>query len=78
MDIARLAAKQKRAAAWQALLTTVKDERLAAEFANSLESYRRVLVKCWQEAGGTAAEHRVLEDLERQLVDLDELARLHA
>lgn len=77
MDIARLAAKQKRAEDWDKYSQeNVKDPELKNQISQCLIKFRAVLVQCWKSQAVSPADSATIADLERQLEELNELARL--
>lgn len=77
MELSALAAKQKRIQAWSTLLDSEVDEAgLKSRFSSALDRYRATLVRVWKSGKISPQDEHELTDLERQLEQLDEEARL--
>lgn len=77
MELSALAAKQKRIQAWDFLLESEVDEpALKTRFSSALDRYRALLVRVWKAGKISSADEHEINDLERQLEQLDDEARL--
>jgi hypothetical protein len=77
MNLASLAAKQKRLQTWKNLLTTqVQEDELRTEFATGLSRYASLIARCWKAGKITDKDVLEIDDLERRLEQLEENGRL--
>ena len=76
MDLSRLADKQKRLADWSRYCEQILDNQLRERTKSTLERYRAVLVQCWKNDKVSDSDALSIRDLERQLENLNELARM--
>jgi len=78
MDLATLAAKQKRAKDWADFIAAgeVHDTAIRRTMEERLAAFRSALKKVWEAEVVSAADEDAIEDLERQLVQLNEEARV--
>ena len=78
MDLATLSAKQKRANDWADFIAAgeVHDRNIKASMEERLTTFRAALKRVWEAESVSAADEAAIEDLERQLVQLSEEARL--
>jgi len=77
MQLSELSAKQKRAHSWEIFLKSeVRSEDLRLRFVQSLNAYRALLAKCWEQGAISATDLHAIQTAERELEDLDEEARL--
>lgn len=79
MDLSRLSEKHKRLAVWNSILrdAPLKPE-LRAELGRKLDEYTRLLNECWESGAIESAQLARMQDIERELQDLDEFSRLRA
>lgn len=75
MSLATLPRMQKRLLTWSALVDTVPNEELKQDLLNALEIYKATLVRCWKQGNVKEEDSRELNDIERRIVSLHELAR---
>lgn len=77
MELARLAAKQKR---YMDILhftqTEVRDQGVKPNLLRVLAEYKQALTKCWSNGAAAAESAATLESIERQLETLHNQARL--
>lgn len=79
MDLSSLTAKQKRLFDWtQSLSTPFPTDALRLKMEDTLKLYRNVLAKCWEAETITSDDEATINDLERQLEELSDEARLLA
>ncbi len=79
MDLSKLAAKQKRLQSWSRFVENeVSDLHLKRNSLALLERYRQALTKVWDVEAVSPDDIRDIDDLERQLEELNERARLAA
>ncbi len=79
MDLSSLTAKQKRLFDWtQSLNNPYPTDTLRLKMEDTLKLYRNVLAKCWEAELITPHDEAAINDLERQLEELSEEARLLA
>lgn len=78
MDLATLSAKQKRANDWADFIAAgeVHDSQIKSAMEERLAAFRAALKRVWEAESISAADEAAIEDLERQLVQLNEEARL--
>jgi len=77
MKLSQLAAKQKRVRDWsQFLETQVQPDDLKVRTSSRLKEYRNLLARCWQEQVITEKDEFAILSLERELVKLNEEARV--
>lgn len=77
MQLSDLAAKQQRLKTWLRYLDTeVQSEELHQRMKDTLQSYRTALARCWKTEKITDQDRDEIQDLERQLEELDEEARM--
>ena len=78
LELSRLAAKQKRLQDWRKFLSqgSVQPEELKQRTNKVLEDYAAVLEHCWEEKNLTDENLKKIDDLERQLEELNEEARV--
>lgn len=77
MELATLAAKQRRIKDWtDFIVTEVKSEKLKERMTSTLNSYKELVTQCWKASAISADDASKLADLERRLVQLDEEARV--
>lgn len=78
METASLAAKQKRANDWSAFIAEggVQDPTLRQTFEARLTTFRAVLKRVWEAGTVSSTDAAEIADLERQLTQLDEEARV--
>lgn len=79
MDMTSLTSKQKRLNDWMlALKEPFPTDALRLKVEDTLKLYRNVLAKCWEANALTSEDEATIEDLERQLEELNNEARLFA
>lgn len=79
MNLASLAAKQKRIKDWSSFFDSeVSDTELKREFGRVLTTYRHMLLKLWETQGINPTDEKQILDLERRLEGFMEEARLLA
>ena len=79
MDLATLTTKHKRFQDWSKFLQSeLLSESLRLRTEDTLKAFRNVLAKCWESENVTPEDAQHIEDLERQLEQLNEEARLVA
>ena len=79
MELSDLARKQKRIKSWTSFLNNeVSDDSIRAQTVEALKLYRNYLSKCWEQRKISAEDKLKIEDLERQLEQLNEDARLRS
>ena len=77
MELSALAAKQKRVQAWNQLLESeVDDPALRTRFSSALDRYRAALVRVWKSGKISSEDEHEINDIERQLEQLDDETRL--
>ena len=77
MELTELARKQKRAIDWdQFLKAQVDNGPIRTATSQTLHQYRQVLARCFESSQISTADQSQLENLERQLEELNERARL--
>lgn len=78
MDLATLSAKQKRANDWANFIAAgeAHDPMIRAAIEQRLTAFRGALKRVWEAGNFSAADEATIEDLERQLVQLNEEARV--
>lgn len=77
MDLSALASKQKRLKDWtQFSESEVQSEHIRVRFNEALSGYKAALAQCWKQGKISPNDEQVLADIERQLEQLDEEARL--
>jgi hypothetical protein len=77
MNLATIAAKQKRVKDWsEALETMVQDSDLREKTRLVLKQYQNLLMRCWDAQLVSDSESAQLQDLERELERLNEVARM--
>jgi hypothetical protein len=78
MDLATLAAKQKRAKDWADFIAAgeVQDSATKLAIEERLAAFRAALKRVWESETASPADEATIEDLERQLVQLNEEARV--
>ena len=76
-DLSRLAAKQKRLKDWTLFANNeVSDQQLKQRTTRALAQFQQALSSCWEKNEVTASDIQRIEDLERQLEQLNDEARL--
>ena len=76
MELKLLAKKQKRLLFWTEFVESeVHDEQVRHETLATLKEYRELLARCWEAEAVSEDSQAQLEDLERKLEALNELAR---
>ncbi|MBN8550675.1 MAG: hypothetical protein J0M12_15270 [Deltaproteobacteria bacterium] len=77
MELSALAAKQKRIQTWsQFIESEVQEPSLRNRFTSTLDRYRTTLVRAWKAGSISQEDENEMNDLERQLEQLDDEARL--
>ena len=79
MNLRALSRKQKRLKDWsQFLESEVKHHEIRVQMADTLKLYRNLLAKCWESETVSEEDDATIQDLERQLEQMTEDARLLA
>ena len=79
LEVQSLSRKQKRIVAWSELLEEgISDQTLQNKITEKLKLFRNLLAKHWENEGCNQEELDQLENLERDLEQLAEEARLFA
>ena len=78
MDLATIAAKQKRANDWGAFVADggAQDKTIRAAIEDRLAQFKAALKRVWEAGAVSSDDAAVITDLERQLVQLNEEARI--
>jgi hypothetical protein len=77
MELTELARKQKRAIDWEQFLKAQVDSGpIRTSTGQALHQYRQILARCFESSQISMADQSQLENLERQLEELNERARL--
>ena len=78
MDLSTLAAKAKRANDWSEFIAAggAQDKTVRAAIEARLTAFRAALKKVWDAGSASAEDAALISDLERQLTQLNEEARL--
>ena len=77
MGSAPLARRQKRLQNWRNFLKEeVEDPTITNRTTKLLDQYQTVITRCWEAEAISAGDELELTSLERELEELDELARM--
>ena len=77
MELSSLARKQKRIKDWSTYLEEhVFDEGLKRRTSETLQQYRNLIAKCWEQERISESDELHLVSLERELEELNEEARM--
>ena len=78
MDLSLLATRQKRIKDWTDFVTEggVQDPSLKTKVIETIAQLKKAIVQCWENQKVTAEDEKVIEDLERQLQQLNEESRM--
>lgn len=79
MELSRLSAKNKRIQLWREFVTSgqVRDEVLRGRIVQKLSDFSSLLTNCWEEGAVSQQAEAAIYDLERELEDLNEQARMN-
>lgn len=79
MDMTRIAAQQKRLRYWNEVLKKgIQDEALKLRFVDTVKLFRNLLARAWERGELLEEDITRLNDLTRQIEQLEEESRLFA